>query len=209
MSNGGFVKECIVTTKENSKSRGRPRAFDVDHALETAQALFHDRGYEGVGVAALTQALGIAPPSFYAAFGSKAGLFERVLERYAAAALPIDALLAEGREPVEALGALLESAARAYAADPQATGCLVLESARAGADPDSAGRARALKEASRARIVDFVAATHPGQADTVADYVQCLMSGLSAASREGWDEARLLGTARAGTMAIRAMLAPQ
>jgi TetR/AcrR family transcriptional repressor for divergent bdcA len=196
-----------VSATQNSKNRGRPRAFDVDHALETAQALFHDRGYEGVGIAALTQALGIAPPSFYAAFGSKVGLFERVLARYAASGLPIDELLAEGRDPVEALGALLESAARAYTTDPQAAGCLVLESARAGADPDSAGRARDLKEASRTRIADFVAATHPGQGDVVADYVQCLMSGLSAASREGWDEARLLGTARAGTMAIRAMLA--
>jgi TetR/AcrR family transcriptional repressor for divergent bdcA len=33
-------------------------------------------------VADLTDALGIKPPSFYGAFGSKAGLYGRVIERY-------------------------------------------------------------------------------------------------------------------------------
>lgn len=34
-------------------------------------------------MADLTRALGINPPSFYAAFGSKAGLHTRILDRYA------------------------------------------------------------------------------------------------------------------------------
>ncbi|MCK9194847.1 MAG: TetR/AcrR family transcriptional regulator, partial [Nevskia sp.] len=34
--------------------------------------LFWQRGYEGVSVADLTAAMKIAPPSLYAAFGSKA-----------------------------------------------------------------------------------------------------------------------------------------
>ena len=66
-----------------SGSRGRPRSFDLDQAIDIAMKLFHARGYDAVGVAELVAALGIKPPSFYAAFGSKAGLLERALERYA------------------------------------------------------------------------------------------------------------------------------
>ncbi len=54
----------------------------MDAAIDTAMKLFHARGYDAVGVAELGEELGITPPSFYAAFGSKAGLLERVLKRY-------------------------------------------------------------------------------------------------------------------------------
>ena len=37
--------------------RGRPRAFDREAALATASTLFHAHGYEGVGVAALADAI--------------------------------------------------------------------------------------------------------------------------------------------------------
>ncbi|MFD1199932.1 TetR/AcrR family transcriptional regulator [Brucella gallinifaecis] len=61
---------------------GRPRGFDRDNAIETAMHLFWRHGYEGVSLAMLTEAIGIAPPSLYAAFGSKAGLYREALDRY-------------------------------------------------------------------------------------------------------------------------------
>ena len=63
-------------------TRGRKRAFDGDAALYTAMELFWRQGYEGTSIADLTQALGINPPSLYAAFGSKRELFEKALDRY-------------------------------------------------------------------------------------------------------------------------------
>ena len=72
----------IVTTTKPGRTPGRPRQFDAEQAIETAQRLFHARGYDAVSVADLTQAFGINPPSFYAAFGSKLGLYTRVLQRY-------------------------------------------------------------------------------------------------------------------------------
>src|SRR5699024_8628106 len=63
-------------------TRGRPRNFDRDAALRTAMDLFWRRGYEGVSVAMLTEALGITPTSLYAAFGSKAELFDEAIELY-------------------------------------------------------------------------------------------------------------------------------
>lgn len=195
-----------MVDKEKSKSRGRPRAFDRDAALDRAQALFHAQGYEGVGVAALAEAMGVNPPSLYAAFGSKAELFDTVLGRYARNGLPIDELLAPGTEPAAALTSLLREAARVYAADPQAPGCLVLEGAR-GADPQAAGLACIWKKASRERVRDYLRPAHPAKADVVADYMVAIMSGMSADARGGMPADRLIAVADMAGLAIEAMLA--
>ncbi|MGC2087714.1 MAG: TetR/AcrR family transcriptional regulator [Bradyrhizobium sp.] len=63
---------------------GRPRAFDCDIALDQAMEVFWRHGYEGATIAQLTDAMGINPPSLYAAFGSKEGLLKAALDRYTA-----------------------------------------------------------------------------------------------------------------------------
>ncbi|WP_343715600.1 TetR/AcrR family transcriptional regulator [Inquilinus sp.] len=62
--------------------RGRPRGFDRDVALRRAMELFWRHGYEGVSMAELTAAMGIAAPSLYAAFGSKEALFREAIALY-------------------------------------------------------------------------------------------------------------------------------
>ncbi|GIL40110.1 TetR/AcrR family transcriptional regulator [Roseiterribacter gracilis] len=61
---------------------GRPRAFDKEKALDDALQVFLRKGYEGASLAELTDAMGINPPSLYAAFGNKEGLFRLALDRY-------------------------------------------------------------------------------------------------------------------------------
>lgn len=61
---------------------GRPREFDVDQALDKALNVFWRNGYEGTSIADLTDAMGINPPSLYAAFGNKEKLFRKALDRY-------------------------------------------------------------------------------------------------------------------------------
>ena len=61
---------------------GRPRAFDVDEALDRALDVFWRKGYEGASICDLTAAMGINPPSLYAAFGNKEELFRKALDRY-------------------------------------------------------------------------------------------------------------------------------
>jgi len=61
---------------------GRPRAFDKDQALDKALHVFWEKGYEGTSVADLTEAMGINPPSLYAAFGNKDALFRKALDLY-------------------------------------------------------------------------------------------------------------------------------
>lgn len=192
---------------EKIRKRGRPRAFDREAALETARSLFHAHGYEGVGVAALAEAMGINPPSLYAAFGCKAALYDEVLARYDAAAAPLHALMQPGADPAVTLPQLLREAAHIYAADPQMAGCLVLEGARS-ADRDAACRARNWLDLGRGRIRDFIACTHPQKADVVADYVAAVMSGMSADARAGHPPERLAAVADMAALAIRAMLAP-
>jgi AcrR family transcriptional regulator len=44
--------------------------------------VFWRKGYEGATLCDLTAAMGINPPSLYAAFGNKEGLFRQALDRY-------------------------------------------------------------------------------------------------------------------------------
>lgn len=189
-------------TTDRIRARGRPRRFDPEEAVAAAQRLFHAHGYDGVSVADVTEALGINPPSFYAAFGSKAGLYERVLDRYNGVnAVPLDALLRGDRPVAICLASLLEEAARYYAADPVATGCMVLEGTRSN-DAQARDSALAFNLAAERVIHDYIAARHPEDAQRLTDFVSTTMSGLSAKARNGHDLDRLLATARLASLAL-------
>jgi TetR/AcrR family transcriptional repressor for divergent bdcA len=189
-------------TKKILRPRGRPRQFDPDEAVAVAQRLFHARGYDDVSVADVTGALGINTPSFYAAFGSKAGLFARVITRYADnGAIPLAALLRADRSVADGLAAVLEEAARRYAADPAATGCIVLAACGCG-DPAARTAACAARAAAEQLICDFIAARHPEKAAGLTEYVSTLMLGLSAKARLGQSPDRLLATARLAGLAV-------
>lgn len=189
-----------------NKSRGRPRRFDPEDAVATAQHLFHARGYDAVSVADVTDALGINPPSFYAAFGNKAGLYSRILDRWAdTGAIPLTDILRDDRPVADALASMLEEAARRYAADPGAAGCLVLEGTRSN-DPEAREAARACNLAAEAVIRDYIAARHPSEAERLTDFVSTTMSGLSAKARNGHSLDQLLATARLASVAISQIL---
>lgn len=63
---------------------GRPRTFDIDHALNVATDMFWRRGYDGTSIGDLTKAIGISAPSFYFAFGNKDEVFRRIIANYLA-----------------------------------------------------------------------------------------------------------------------------
>lgn len=195
-----------MTDTEKRRAPGRPRRFDPEQAVATAQGLFHARGYDAVSVAELTDALGIKPPSFYAAFGAKTGLYERVLDRYAqTGAVPLPELLRDDRPVAECLGRVLEEAARRYSADPDARGCLVLEGARSN-DPEAREAACGFRRAAEAAIHAYVARRRPEAADRATDFMVTVMSGLSASARIGHDLDRLLETARLASLALEQAL---
>lgn len=189
-------------TTNKSRGRGRPRRFDPEEAIAAAQHLFHARGYDAVSVADVTDLLGINPPSFYAAFGNKAALFRRVLDHWAGTgAIPIGKILRPDRPVAASLAALLEEAARRYAADPAAAGCLVLEGTRCN-DREARDAALAFNIAAEGLIREYIAARHPEEASRVADFVSTTMSGLSAKARNGHGLDQLLATARLASLAL-------
>ncbi|WP_312403292.1 TetR/AcrR family transcriptional regulator [Rhizobium sp.] len=171
--------------------RGRPRAFDREEALTKAQALFHAKGYDALSVADLTQALGINPPSFYAAFGSKLELYDEALRRYEKTeGLDVDTALAPGTSLPDGVAKLLRYAADAYASG-EACGCMVIEAARGTADSAAGEKARERMEASRSYIRQRIAGIDAGNADLASDYVMMSLAGLSASARNGMPTARL------------------
>jgi TetR/AcrR family transcriptional regulator, repressor for divergent bdcA len=195
-----------MTIIKKVRGRGRPRRFDPDEAVATAQQLFHARGYDAVSVTDVTEAVGINPPSFYAAFGNKAQLYERVLDRWADnGAIPLGTILDPDCIVSDALAKLLEEAARRYAADPEAAGCLVLEGTRCS---DDAARtvALAISDTGERLIRDYIAVRHPDDAAQIADFVSTTMSGLSAKARNGHSLTQLLATARLAALAIKQVL---
>lgn len=78
---GSFILNGMETRKSH-RGQGRPRAFDIDEALEQALQVFWRKGYLGTSLTDLTEAMGINRPSLYATFGNKESLFRKVLDRY-------------------------------------------------------------------------------------------------------------------------------
>lgn len=73
-----------TTISSHKRSRGRPKVFDREDALEKAMTLFWKHGYEGTSLSDLVAATGAKAPTLYAEFTNKEGLFRAVLNYYIA-----------------------------------------------------------------------------------------------------------------------------
>lgn len=161
---------------------GRPRTFDRDAALQTALHAFWERGFAGTSVAQLTEAMGIAAPSLYAAFGDKRQLFDEAAGHYLTRLdLSLSAQLS-APSLRDALEAVLRSAADHYTADGHPRGCLVMS------EPLLARQRVQARDAIRARI----RRSHddgdlpPGSdVEGLTEFVDVLIAGMSARARDG------------------------
>ena len=186
----------------NEKKRQRRPAFDREQGIAISQVLFHQRGFDAVSLSDLTEAMNIKPPSFYAAYGSKAELFERAMHRYADEnALPVDKLLTLDRPPAEALASLLVAAAKQYAGDNTLRGCLITEGMRAD-DPIARNMAENLGEAGIQKIRSYLDQVFPEAAQALTDYLLITLRGLSAAACSGISPKRLVAVAQIASKAI-------
>jgi AcrR family transcriptional regulator len=108
-------------------ARGRPRTFDREQALRSAIDVFRARGYDGTTLEELQTAMGgIAPPSFYAAFGSKDRLFREAVELYRATMS--ERILGALNRPTarEGIEGLLQAATEQFCSGDGPRGCLII-----------------------------------------------------------------------------------
>ncbi|MEV6971886.1 TetR/AcrR family transcriptional regulator [Kitasatospora sp. NPDC093806] len=189
----------VTTGGTATAKRGRPRSFDREAALEQALRLFWERGYEATSVADLTAAMGIRPPSLYAAFGDKRALFDEVIARYRET-YGAYSTRAMDEEPTARAGIarmLHESAAEAT--DPEHPwGCLMISSTVNCTSPEVAEAVRELRNANvralESRIRADVAAGHepPGtDPAALANFTAVVLQGMSQRARDGATRAEL------------------
>lgn len=76
------MTDASLKLDETTRSRGRPRAFDMDAALDAALRVFSERGYHATSISDLTEAMGLASGSIYKAFKDKRGVFLAAFGRY-------------------------------------------------------------------------------------------------------------------------------
>lgn len=186
----------MFTMERAEKSRGgRPWTFDRDRALDTAMRLFWRHGYEGVSIGDLTKAIGIAPPSLYGAFGSKAGLYREAVARYDESFGRFDApAVGSAGSLAQAVRLLLEGAVRAVTHPDREAGCMI-SSGMVACHPDHAELARdaaARREAMRRRIADALASFGKAdEMDRLSRHLTAVMQGISIQARDGVTEAEL------------------
>ncbi|MEE7442168.1 TetR/AcrR family transcriptional regulator [Methylobacterium oryzae] len=106
---------------------GRPRSFDTDKALDEAMEVFWRHGYDGASLAMLTKAMGIKPPSLYAAFGSKEGLLKAALDRYAQRRSEHMRFVLAGETARDVAERFLSSIAESHTDPANPPGCLLVQ----------------------------------------------------------------------------------
>ncbi|MGB3297756.1 MAG: TetR/AcrR family transcriptional regulator [Phormidesmis sp.] len=199
-----------MVTKKRAK-RGRPREFDIEAAVAIAANLFHQRGYDGIGIAELSETIGITAPSLYSAFGSKRELFERSLKHYVqmnGGWLP-EALSSE-EDLAAAIDTLFNRAADVYAANDECLGCLVIDGTRNCRDAEAQKLTASFRRATWGMVRDRIQSGAPGlakaQIDALADYAVMILVGLSGSARDGMTTEALRTTAKIAAIGFKQQL---
>ncbi|MFJ9028106.1 TetR/AcrR family transcriptional regulator [Streptomyces sp. NPDC102274] len=176
-------------------TRGRPRGFDRDTALEQAMKVFWATGYEATSMADLTSAMGIASPSLYAAFGSKEELFREAVALYGATAgRPVARALTEEPTARAAVNAVLHANAYAYTRADTPGGCMIVMAATNCSESNAPVRDH-LAQIRKAGIEDLTVRLEQGVRDGdlapgtdthgVASFYTAVLQGMSVQARDG------------------------
>jgi AcrR family transcriptional regulator len=183
------------------RTRGRPREFDADAALDQALRVFSERGYQATSISELTEAMGLTAGSVYKAFKDKRGIFLAVFDRYRSVRLGIMreavAAAATGRDKVIAI---LTIYANASHGEEGRRGCLVVNSATDLAlfDEEAAARVATAFETDERALAEMI---RLGQRDgsigtdvdpeSVSRTLLCLTKGMRIVGKTGRTRAEM------------------
>lgn len=190
------------STDPQRRSRGRPRGFDRDEALDRALEIFWAKGYGQTSVEELTSEMGISPPSLYAAFGNKHDLFMRAMDRYAETIgiLPGQAF-SQAPDLRSAVQALFETTVKCATTAKCPRGCLLVSVASEMAVRDeevrnklAQGYAKRVAAISERVVVEQRAGRLPKHptAEKLAKMIVSVTHGLVARARMGASRKELM-----------------
>ena len=180
---------------EPRRKRGRPRSLDRDVGLGVASRLFWEHGYEGTSIADLTQAMGVTPPSLYAAFGSKEELYRQALDYTIEHETKRRAEALQGpMSAFEALEFYLYDVAEGFSNPGKPRGCMVSTAVLQHAEENEAvarevaARREASIQCMKARfdraVVEGELSTET-DTDSLARFYSAVVQGMSAQACDG------------------------
>lgn len=174
-------------TSTDAISRGRPRAFDTDQALERSMLLFWRHGFNATTTRTLENELGISQSSLYNAFGSKEQLFGQAIAYYERRLDEVVLSHLDRPEPDRAAIIDFLSAVLEWISQDDHPGCLVLNYAAESQD----GKVR--MRAYRARLRELFGPalqTFTDEAQDIEARTELLVAavlGLNISARSGAD----------------------
>lgn len=192
-------------------TRGRPRGFDPDAALDRAVEVFWRRGYDGASLQDLTDAMGINRPSLYAAFGNKEELFRAAVARYAEVDMAYAREALAAPTAYEVAVSFLRANVEALTRPDRPAGCLSVQGGLAeGADDGriAAFLAESRRAGERAMAERFRRAVDehdlPADADVaaLARFVMALSEGHAVHAAAGVGRAALHASVDIGLRAL-------
>ncbi len=200
----------VASSPSPPPSKGRPRGFDRDEALTRALDVFWRRGYEPASVTELCIAMGINPPSLYAAFGNKAKLFLEAVDFYERTYWSATwAGLEKEPDVYRAIEAFFKAAAGILLSPQAPCGCLVVLAA-INVSSDSTEVSDAIKSLRQVSKRLFAQRLKQGIKDgqlpqktdvkSLAATLSTMLEGMSIQARDGLVHAEL---ARVASHAVR------
>jgi len=188
-------------TTDVKKTRGRPRVFNMDEALDKALEIFWKRGYEGTSIGELSEKLGVNKPSLYAAFGNKEELFKKVLSKYTAG--PVSFIRDVVNEPTafKVAESFLYKSAEFLTDSQNPKGCMIVQAALSSAESSDQIKDLLIgfrAEYERSLAVRFEKAKKEGDLSTemdpeyLAKYLATLHQGMSVQATSGATKEELL-----------------
>ena len=195
------------------RSPGRPRAFDMDAALDDAVLVFRERGYHSASLVDLGTAMKLTPGSIYKAFRDKRALFLAALDRYTGCrSLRLREAMEAERNGFDKLHAMLRFYAEASHDGEGRRGCLVVAAAAELAtfnDDMAAPVAAALERVERGLHQVIRLGQSDGSipaavdADAVASTLACLLQGFRVMGKAGRSRAVMMAAVEQALRLVR------
>lgn len=196
-----------LTPDVKTRSRGRPREFDMDAALDAALRVFSERGYHAASISELTEAMGLASGSVYKAFKDKRGIFLAAFKRYRQLGRGrLEAKIASVKTGREKVFQMVTYYAELSHGEAGLKGCLVVGGANdlSLLDEEAAEHVAAAFSADEKLMANLIRigqadGTIPATADADATALTflCLTKGLRVIGRTGRSEKEMMATVEA------------